>query len=91
MRYLFAAFIILLNLLAAVSGASADTRVPKPNIVPKDQWGSMKEGEFYNNFPFDPYSQGPIGDPRAVTIHHTASPEGTHPPNQEEDKKKLLG
>lgn len=78
-------------MLACSVMVSADgARVSKPSIIPKDQWGSMKEGETFNNYPFDPYSQGPLGDPRAITIHHTAMPGGANPPNSEEDKKKLL-
>ncbi len=82
------ALIILFIILAG--NVLANTRIPAPTIVPKEAWGSMKEGEFYNNFPFDPYSQGPIGDPRAITVHHTAIPGGTNPPDPAQDQKKLL-
>lgn len=90
MKQLVSAIIIMFALITMASTLLAGTRIPAPTIIPKDQWGSMKEGDFYNNFPFDPYSQGPLGDPRAITVHHTAMPGGTNPPNQAEDEKKLL-
>ncbi len=78
-------------LALALSSLLADSgkRIPAPNIVPKDQWGSMKEGDRYQDKIFDPYSQGALGDPLAITIHHTYRPAGANPPDPEEDKKKL--
>jgi len=82
---------LLFAAILSLSPVLADSlrRIPAPNIVPKDQWGSMKEGDRYQDRVFDPYSQGPLGDPLAITIHHTYRPAGANPPNPEEDKKKL--
>jgi len=86
---LVAALFALLLLGDEVLSSTAVTRTPAPTIVLKAQWGSMKEGEFYQEEPFDPYSQGPMGDPVAITVHHTSIPLGTNPPNAEEDRKKV--
>ena len=83
--------IIMVFCLGLIAGSVlANARIPAPTVVPKDEWGSMKVGEFYNDHPFDPYSQGSIGDPRAITVHHTAKPGGTNPPDPAEDRKKLV-
>lgn len=79
---------ILLTCLPAVL-ADSGQRVPAPTIVPKDQWGSMKEGDRYQDRVFDPYSQGPHGDPVAITVHHTYIPAGVYPPDPEADKRNL--
>lgn len=82
---LLSAAIFLLSALLA----SAGPRVSAPTIVPKDQWGSMKEGERHQNRVFDPYSQGLLGDPVAITVHHTYIPAGANPPDPAQDRKKL--
>ena len=85
MKYFCLLLIISILLVTRVSMAS----VPAPKIIPKAEWGSMKVGDFSGDYPFDPYCQGPIGDPLAVTIHHSSIPLSTNPPNHEEDVKKV--
>lgn len=85
MKHLLAA-IVLISLLHANPGGAS---VPKPEIITKAQWGSYKEGDFYQNQPFDPYCQGTMDGPVAITIHHTSVPGGTHPPNREQDMEKV--
>lgn len=82
-------FSFLFLLAIEVAASPTVTRTAAPDIVTKFQWGSMKEGEFYQDQPFDPYSQGPLGGAVAITVHHTSLPLGTNPPNSEEDVKKV--
>jgi len=49
----------------------------------------MREGDFWQEQPYDPYSQGILGDPVAITIHHTYRPLGANPPDPEQDKEKV--
>jgi hypothetical protein len=76
-------------LFLAGRSTASDLRIGSPSVVNKAQWGSMKEGEFWEKEPFDPYSQGILGDPVAITVHHTSLPLATNPPNPEEDIKKV--
>ncbi|MDI6827803.1 MAG: peptidoglycan recognition family protein [Armatimonadota bacterium] len=66
------------------------THIPEPPIVSKEVWGSMCEGDFWQDHPYDPYSQGIMGDPVAITIHHTYRPLGTNPPDPAQDRQKLI-
>ena len=79
----------LFVLSGEVSASPMVTRISMPDTLYKSQWGSMKEGEFYQDRPFDPYCQGTMDGPIAITVHHTSLPLGTNPPNQEEDRKKV--
>lgn len=92
MKPVAAALLSAAILALSFSSVLADSgrRIPAPDIVSKDQWGSMKEGDRYQDRVFDPYSQGLLGDPVAITIHHTYRPAGANPPDSEQDKKKLL-
>ena len=87
---LFLAIYFLVFLSPATLLASHGTCVSPPTIIRKSEWGSMKEGEFWNDRPYDPYSQGVMEEPIAITIHHTAIPLGTNPPDPEQDRKKVL-
>ena len=80
--------LLLISSILFLTGV-AMASVPAPQIIPKDAWGSMKVGDFSGDYPFDPYCQGPIGDPLAITIHHSTIPLSTNPPNHEEDVKKV--
>ena len=80
--------LLIITSILFITGV-AMASVPVPQIIPKDVWGSMKVGDFSGEYPFDPYCQGPIGDPLAITIHHSTIPLMTNPPNHEEDVKKV--
>lgn len=86
----FAIASLLFCLIGQVMSSPTSTRIPQPRIVTKSQWGSMKEGDFWENQPFDPYSQGLLGDPVAITLHHTYIPAGPSSPDPEVDKKNLI-
>ena len=64
-------------------------RVPAPLIISKREWAPMREGKFWSDQPFDPYSQGPLGDPAAITIHHSSLAPRTDPPGRKTDREKL--
>ncbi|MBP6964711.1 MAG: N-acetylmuramoyl-L-alanine amidase [Armatimonadetes bacterium] len=83
------ALLVSAALILSVTSSFGGSRISAPTIVPKDEWGSMREGDRYQDRVFDPYSQGPLGDPVAITIHHTYIPAGANPPDPAEDRRKL--
>lgn len=92
MKRLLAVLAILLSLsliACLILIPARNGRIPKPHIVSKHQWGSLEYGDFYKNQPYDPRSQGPLGDPVAITIHHSYRPSGINPPDSAIDRIKL--
>lgn len=89
-RVIFFGLVCFSLFFFSIALASPALRVPQPSIVGKNIWGSMREGDFWQDHPYDPYSQGIMGDPVAITIHHTYRPLGTNPPDPAQDRQKLI-
>lgn len=89
-RVIFLGLVCFSLFFFSIALASPVLRVPEPPIVSKNIWGSMCEGDFWQDHPYDPYSQGIMGDPVAITIHHTYRPLGTNPPDPAQDRQKLI-